>query len=117
MREHRLYQADWLMRFYGFAPKEVAAATDEQGMLPLDIDPKLAWALKRRERFPVDINRARPSATARPRPRHQGGRPHPLVPPLAQAPARRVGRLTLSSQRCGLHRHQSTGGRPGWRPR
>jgi predicted DNA-binding helix-hairpin-helix protein len=58
MREHRLYQSDWLMRFYGFAPKEVQSATDEQGMLPLDIDPKLAWALKYRESFPVDINRA-----------------------------------------------------------
>ena len=58
MREHRLYQADWLMRFYGFAPPEVAQATDAAGMLPLDIDPKLAWALKFRERFPVDVNRA-----------------------------------------------------------
>src|SRR6478672_3481233 len=58
MREHRIYQADWLMRFYGFALKEVQSATDEQGMLPLDIDPKLAWALKFRESFPVDINRA-----------------------------------------------------------
>ena len=59
MREHRLYQSDWLMRFYGFAPKEVVAATDSAtGMLPLDIDPKLAWALKFREHFPVDINRA-----------------------------------------------------------
>jgi predicted DNA-binding helix-hairpin-helix protein len=58
MREHRIYQADWLMRFYGFAPKEVQGATDEQGMLPLDIDPKLAWALKFRESFPVDVNRA-----------------------------------------------------------
>src|SRR5205085_8996317 len=58
MREHRLYQADWLMRFYGFAPKEVQSAADDQGMLPLDIDPKLAWALKFRESFPVDINRA-----------------------------------------------------------
>jgi putative DNA modification/repair radical SAM protein len=57
MREHRLYQSDWLMRFYGFAPKEVVAATDD-GMLPLDIDPKMAWALKFRDRFPVDINRA-----------------------------------------------------------
>ena len=57
MREHRLYQSDWLMRFYGFAPSEVQAATDD-GMLPLDIDPKLAWALKFRESFPVDINRA-----------------------------------------------------------
>ncbi len=57
MREHRLYQSDWLMRFYGFKPKEVVAATDD-GMLPLDIDPKLAWALKFRETFPVDVNRA-----------------------------------------------------------
>ena len=57
MREHRLYQSDWLMRFYGFAPAEVMSATDD-GMLPLDIDPKLAWALKFRDNFPVDINRA-----------------------------------------------------------
>jgi putative DNA modification/repair radical SAM protein len=57
MREHRLYQSDWLMRFYGFAPAEVVAATDD-GMLPLDIDPKLAWALKFRGSFPVDVNRA-----------------------------------------------------------
>ncbi|KQT32862.1 biotin synthase [Sphingomonas sp. Leaf412] len=59
LREHRLYQSDWLMRFYGFAPKEVVAAADDAtGMLPLDIDPKLAWALKFRETFPVDVNRA-----------------------------------------------------------
>jgi len=58
MREHRIYQADWLMRFYGFAAKEVQSAADDQGMLPLDIDPKLAWALKHRESFPVDVNRA-----------------------------------------------------------
>ena len=59
MREHRLYQSDWLMRFYEFSPAEVVAAADEAtGMLPLDIDPKLAWALKFRDRFPVDVNRA-----------------------------------------------------------
>jgi putative DNA modification/repair radical SAM protein len=58
MREHRLYQSDWLMRFYGFAPAEVQSAADDTGMLPLDIDPKLAWALKFRESFPVDVNRA-----------------------------------------------------------
>lgn len=58
VREHRLYQSDWLIRFYGFAPQEVAAAAGESGMLPLDIDPKLAWALKHRDRFPVDLNRA-----------------------------------------------------------
>jgi putative DNA modification/repair radical SAM protein len=58
MREHRLYQADWLMRFYGYQPGEVAQAADPLGMLPLDIDPKLAWALKFRAHFPVDVNRA-----------------------------------------------------------
>jgi putative DNA modification/repair radical SAM protein len=59
MREHRLYQSDWLMRFYDYQPGEVAAAADEAtGMMPLDIDPKLAWALKFRDRFPIDVNRA-----------------------------------------------------------
>ena len=58
LREHRLYQSDWLMRFYGYAPGEVAQATEADGMLPLDIDPKLAWALKFRGSFPVDVNRA-----------------------------------------------------------
>ncbi len=59
MREHRLYQSDWLMRFYDYRPDEVrAAADDATGMLPLDIDPKLAWALKFRDHFPVDVNRA-----------------------------------------------------------
>ncbi|WP_084544811.1 putative DNA modification/repair radical SAM protein [Derxia gummosa] len=56
LREHRLYQADWLMRFYGFAADEIATGGD--GMLDLGMDPKLAWALRHRERFPVDINRA-----------------------------------------------------------
>jgi putative DNA modification/repair radical SAM protein len=55
MREHRLYQADWLMRFYGFQRSEIAG---DDGMLDLDIDPKLAWALSHREAFPVDVNRA-----------------------------------------------------------
>jgi putative DNA modification/repair radical SAM protein len=58
MREHRLYQSDWLMRFYGFKPKEIVSAAGDDGMLALDIDPKLAWALKFRESFPVDVNRA-----------------------------------------------------------
>ena len=56
-RENRLYQADWLLRFYGFDVAEIAAG-GEAGMLDLEIDPKLAWALKHRERFPVDVNRA-----------------------------------------------------------
>ncbi len=57
MREHRLYQADWLYRFYGFEVAEITAARTD-GMLDLDIDPKLAWALAHRDRFPVDVNRA-----------------------------------------------------------
>ena len=56
VREHRLYQADWLMRFYGFQSDEIVQRSD--GMLDLDVDPKLGWALTHRERFPVDINRA-----------------------------------------------------------
>jgi putative DNA modification/repair radical SAM protein len=58
MREHRIYQADWLMRFYGFTSAEVQQATDHQGMLPPDLDPKLAWALKFRGSFPIDVNKA-----------------------------------------------------------
>jgi putative DNA modification/repair radical SAM protein len=52
MREHRLYQADWLMRFYGFDVDEIVEGA---GMLSLDIDPKLAWALRHRDRFPLDV--------------------------------------------------------------
>jgi putative DNA modification/repair radical SAM protein len=58
MREHRLYQADWMMRFYGFSSAEVAASADASGQLALDMDPKLAWALKHRDVFPLDVNRA-----------------------------------------------------------
>jgi putative DNA modification/repair radical SAM protein len=59
LREHRLYQSDWLMRFYDYSPGEVADAADPAtGMMPLDIDPKLAWALKHRDSFPVDVNTA-----------------------------------------------------------
>jgi predicted DNA-binding helix-hairpin-helix protein len=57
MREHRLYQADWMYRFYGFSADEILSGGRE-GMLDLAIDPKLAWALAHRERFPVDLNTA-----------------------------------------------------------
>jgi len=56
LREHRLYQADWLLRFYGFEVGEIVEA--DAAMLDLDIDPKLAWALRHPHLFPVDINRA-----------------------------------------------------------
>jgi putative DNA modification/repair radical SAM protein len=65
IREHRLYQSDWLMRFYGYEPHEVGQAADAAGMLPLDIDPKLAWALNFRDRFPMDVNRASRDALLR----------------------------------------------------
>ncbi|MEO6102227.1 MAG: putative DNA modification/repair radical SAM protein [Pseudoxanthomonas sp.] len=56
-RENRLYQADWLLRFYGFNVEEIAPA-DAGGMLDLDIDPKLAWALRNPSQFPVEVNTA-----------------------------------------------------------
>jgi putative DNA modification/repair radical SAM protein len=56
-RENRLYQADWLLRYYGFAVEEITEG-GQDGMLDLDIDPKTAWALKNRHRFPVDVNTA-----------------------------------------------------------
>jgi putative DNA modification/repair radical SAM protein len=54
VRESRLYQADWLMRFYGFRADELT--TPEAANLPLNQDPKLAWALRHRDFFPIDIN-------------------------------------------------------------
>ncbi|HEY4545543.1 MAG TPA: putative DNA modification/repair radical SAM protein [Pedomonas sp.] len=56
-REHRLYQADWLMRFYGFDAAEIGSAHPD-GNLDLEIDPKLAWALANRDRFPINVARA-----------------------------------------------------------
>jgi putative DNA modification/repair radical SAM protein len=55
LREHRLYQADWLVRFYGFGAAELTTPASPD--LDLAIDPKLAWALAHREFFPVDLNR------------------------------------------------------------
>ena len=56
VREHRLYQADWLVRFYGFKVDELT--TDSEPNLDLAVDPKLAWALRNRHVFPVDLNKA-----------------------------------------------------------
>src|SRR5690606_3898485 len=56
LREHRLYQADWLLRFYGFEANEIVSV--QRPMLTLEHDPKLAWALANRQRFPVDLNAA-----------------------------------------------------------
>ncbi len=55
LREHRLYQADWLLRFYGFDVEELVPEGED---LPLDVDPKCAWALRNLQYFPVEVNRA-----------------------------------------------------------
>ncbi|EPK6454613.1 putative DNA modification/repair radical SAM protein [Acinetobacter baumannii] len=56
LRENRLYQSDWLMRFYGFEVNEIV--NEKHPNLDLDVDPKLSWALRHPEQFPVDLNRA-----------------------------------------------------------
>ena len=56
IRENRLYQADWLLRYYGFSVDEIVSADDP--FLDMQIDPKLNWALKNLDKFPVDINKA-----------------------------------------------------------
>lgn len=56
VREHRLYQADWLLRFYGFEVDELTPA--EMSNLDLTVDPKLSWALRNQEIFPIDLNKA-----------------------------------------------------------
>ncbi len=54
-REHRLYQADWLLRFYGFTAEEIV---EDDGNLSLELDPKCSWALRNFQYFPVEVNRA-----------------------------------------------------------
>ncbi|HVE78721.1 MAG TPA: radical SAM protein [Gemmatimonadaceae bacterium] len=75
LREHRLYQADHLVRAYGFGADEIAY--DDRGNLPLALDPKVAWALSRPERFPVDVRTASRSQLLR-------------VPGIGPATARRI---------------------------
>ena len=62
-REHRLYQADWLMRFYGFDAGEIL--DEAHPNLDLQLDPKIAWALRHPEFFPMEINRASPEEILR----------------------------------------------------
>ncbi|PRX54753.1 putative DNA modification/repair radical SAM protein [Flagellimonas meridianipacifica] len=56
LRENRLYQTDWLLRFYGFAVNEIL--NNDYPNLDMDVDPKLSWALRNLHHFPVDINKA-----------------------------------------------------------
>lgn len=62
-REHRLYQADWLMRYYGFGAEEIT--TEARPELSLNEDPKTTWAKEHPEFFPVDVNRAAREALLR----------------------------------------------------
>ncbi|WP_435622493.1 putative DNA modification/repair radical SAM protein [Flagellimonas sp.] len=63
LRENRLYQTDWLLRFYGFAVNELL--NDDHPNLDMDVDPKLSWALRNLHHFPVDVNKADKSLLAR----------------------------------------------------
>ena len=56
LREHRLYQADWLMRFYGFSPREIVK--EDNPFLDLTMDPKCSWAVENLDIFPIEINKA-----------------------------------------------------------
>lgn len=56
LREHRIYQADWLMRFYKFKPSEIVSRANP--MLDLDLDPKAFWAINHIELFPIEVNKA-----------------------------------------------------------
>ena len=56
LRENRLYQADWLLRYYGFSAEEIL--TEKEPDFDMDLDPKSCWAMRHRELFPVEINRA-----------------------------------------------------------
>jgi putative DNA modification/repair radical SAM protein len=63
VRENRLYQADWLLRFYGFSVQELVSP--QQPLLDMDIDPKLGWALRHLDLFPLDVNKAEPALIKR----------------------------------------------------
>lgn len=63
VREHRLYQADWMLRFYGYSVEEITPPAAPE--LRLDVDPKTAWALEHRDFFPVDVNHASKEALLR----------------------------------------------------
>lgn len=55
-REHRIYQADWLLRFYGFSVDEIF--DDEHQFLDPELDPKVSWALRNIHKFPLEVNKA-----------------------------------------------------------
>ena len=87
LREHRLYQAEYLLRGYGFEPAEVVYGPE--GNLPLNLDPKSAWALSHPERFPVEVTSAAPEELLR-------------VPGIGPVAARRIVEQRVSARFRGL---------------
>ena len=105
MREHRLYQADWLMRYYGFEQREIVEGRTD-GMLDLELDPKLAWALANRGRFPVDVNKADREMLLRiPWPRRQIGGSADRRAPFQGDPAGRPRTTVWFGQTAATLRH------------
>jgi putative DNA modification/repair radical SAM protein len=98
LREHRLYQADWLLRYYGFRAEELFPAG--HGRLDLDLDPKTTWALAHPQFFPVDVNRADREALLR----VPGFGTRNVDRILAMRPHRRVRHADLVRLRCGMHK-------------
>lgn len=97
LREHRLYQADWLMRFYQFNVAELVDSNAGR-MLDLELDPKLNWALQHREFFPVDVNRAPKEALLR----VPGIGPTTVAKILATRRSRRIRLADLQKMRVSL---------------
>ena len=86
MREHRLYQSDWMLRFYGFSAAEVADAADDTGHLPLDMDPQARLGAEASRRLPGRREPRQPLAVAAGTGAgDEGGGPHPGVPPPPHA--------------------------------
>ena len=98
VREHRLYQADWLLRFYGFSHNELT--DDKNPSLRLDLDPKTAWAVKNREFFPVDVNRASREALLR----VPGFGTRTVAKILGQRTRGAIRWSDLRKMRCDIHR-------------
>ncbi|MBS0321049.1 MAG: putative DNA modification/repair radical SAM protein [Proteobacteria bacterium] len=111
VREHRLYQADWLMRFYGYDAAEIVATLPE-GNLDLDVDPKLGWALAHRAFFPVDVNAAPREALLR----IPGIGVRNVKRIVATRRRRRLRYADLATMRCDLTKARAFVVTADWRP-
>ena len=111
VREHRLYQADWMLRHYGYDVTEITINSD--GNLDLDIDPKLAWALEHRDRFPVDVNFAQREMLLR----VPGIGLRNVKRILAARSRRRLRFADLATLRCDLSKAQHFVIAEDWKPR